>query len=503
MTNQEYFERLGRDPQKWGNPVQALLGLIKAEMAMETPAIGGKDSMSGTFNNIHVPPTLITFAVAAGDTDHVVSASLKETDSCLYLLRHTPENTQEPDYEQLRSNFLTFQQQNEAGNVLAAKAVKAGGAAAALAKMAFGSWIGADVTMDAPFDFGEGSILVETREPVESENWIYLGKTIQNPVINLNNTTTTLDEAFKAWTSRYDALYPRAVNTPSQETSNVELFEAEPVFSRVRVEKPVVVIPVFPGQNCEFDTAAKFERAGAEVRTIVFNNLNVESLAESIDTLADEIAKAQIFMLVGGFSLADEPDGSGKFIVSVLRNPKIAAAIEEMRANDGLILGICNGFQALVKSGLLPYGDVRSVSENSPTLFRNDINRHVSRMASTRITSNASPWLQNYKPGDVFSVAFSHGEGKFMASEEVLEKLAANGQIATQYVDESGMPTQDGRYNINGSAMAIEGILSEDGHIFGKMGHSERYEDGLFQNIYGNRDQNIFENGVRFFTHEI
>lgn len=264
----------------------------------------------------------------------------------------------------------------------------------------------------------------------------------------------------------------------------------------------MVVIPVFPGQNCEYDTTEKFERAGAQVHQVVFNNLTVENIKKSIDTLSKEIEKAQILMIVGGFSSGDEPDGSGKFIANVLRNEKIWNAIQKMRENDGLILGICNGFQALIKSGLLPYGDIEKLDGNNPTLFRNDINRHVSHIARTRVTSNKSPWMQGIDTGSIHSIAMSHGEGKFVASEEVLKQLLENGQIATQYVNEMGIPTMDGLDNINGSSMAIEGIYSEDGKIFGKMGHSERYEKGLFKNIAGNKDQNIFENGVRYFTHK-
>lgn len=508
LTNQEYFERLGKDPKKWGAPLQALLGLIQAEMAFETPAIGGKDSMSGTFNDIHVPPTLITFAVAAGDVHHVASAAFKQADDHVYLLKHVPKADHTPDYEHLKKNFASLYDEISAGNVQAAKAVKAGGIGAAAARMSFGNGIGFDLQTGKldPYGFEIGSILVETRNPVDQENWIEIGTTTANGQLKLNEEVLSMDEALQAWTKRYEHLYPRYVHRPvhekaQQAAENVPLHQGERQLSRVQVDKPLVVLPVFPGQNCEYDTKAQFERAGAEVHTIVLNNQSVADLQRSIDELAAEIEKAQIFMLVGGFSLADEPDGSGKFIVSVLRNPKIAAALQTMRQNDGLILGICNGFQALVKSGLLPYGSVTAAGEDAPTLFRNDINRHVSHMADTRTVSTKSPWLQDFEPGQTFTVAFSHGEGKFMANEDELERLAQNGQIAFQYTDHEGIPSMDGRFNINGSDLAIEGILSEDGRILGKMGHSERYEDGLFQNISGNKNQSIFENGVRFFTH--
>lgn len=501
LSNQEYFERLGKDPKKWGYPVQALLGLLKAQMEFGTPAIGGKDSMSGTFNDLHVPPTLITFAVTTAHTDTIIPGEFQQASHPVYLLEHVWNEDYSPDYEGLKQNFASLAQENARGNIASARTVKAGGAGAAAAIMAFGNNIGVHLEMDNPYGFNLGSILVETNEPVNHPGWTLAGTTLADPVIEINEETMPLEEAYQAWTSRYDKLYPRLSrsNPTPVETS---LTSGQKRYSKTRVEKPVVVIPVFPGQNCEFDTRAKFERAGAEVHTVVFNNLDVDHIAQSIETLADEIRKAQIFMVVGGFSLADEPDGSGKFIVSVLRNPKIKAALDEMRANEGLILGICNGFQALVKSGLLPFGDLDKDGEELATLFRNDINRHISHVATTRITSNNSPWLQDFEPGAVHSVALSHGEGKFMADAKLLETLAANGQIATQYVDDQGNPTMDPRFNLNGSMMAIEGILSEDGMIFGKMGHSERYEEGLFKNIAGDRDQDIFANGVRFFTHE-
>lgn len=506
LSNQEYFERLGFDPDKWGYPLQALLGLLKAEMEFETPAIGGKDSMSGTFNDIHVPPTLITFAVATTDTDNVISSAFKGAGHPVYLLKHTPKADHSPNYDELKKNFAALMEENGKGNILAARTVKDGGIGAALAIMAFGNEIGVKADANDLFGFGIGSIIVEADHEIEGGNWVRLGETTENKELVLNGKAESLADAYAAWTSRYSALYPMEMadieETGDIKAADVPVYQAPKRYSKVRVEKPLVVIPVFPGQNCEFDTGAQFKRAGAEVQTIVFNNLDVDHINESIDTLANAIRKAQIFMVVGGFSLADEPDGSGKFIVSVLRNEKIKAALDEMRANEGLILGICNGFQALVKSGLLPFGDLNKDGEELATLFRNDINRHISRVARTRVTSTNSPWLQNFTAGESFSIVLSHGEGKFMADPALLESLVKNNQIATQYVDEEGNPSMKGVDNLNGSMLAIEGILSEDGMIFGKMGHSERYEDGLFQNISGNRNQNIFENGVRFFTHE-
>lgn len=502
LSNQEYFEHLGKVDEKWGNPFQALLGLIDAQLAFETPAIGGKDSMSGTYRDIHVPPTLITFAVTTAKTQEIRSAAFKEAGNYIYLVKHTPHPDHTPDYEQLKSNFKAVHDYMHNDKIVSAASVKFGGIGYALARMCFGNKIGAAIeTEEDVYGFNIGSILVEAKETIEDPHFTLLGITRQEPDIIINEQTVSIKEAVDTWQKRYDDIYPVIVDKEGKavktELTNVELPQ-----SSVQVEKPKVVIPVFPGQNCEYDTTQKFERAGAVVKQVIFNNLTVEDIQKSIETLAKEIETAQILMVVGGFSSGDEPDGSGKFIATVLRNPTISQAIDTMRANDGLILGICNGFQALIKSGLLPYGDVNKLDETNPTLFRNNINRHVSHIARTRITSNKSPWLQGFVPGSMHSIAMSHGEGKFTASPEVIEKLVKNGQVAMQYVNEFGVPTMNGLDNINGSDLAIEGILSEDGHIFGKMGHSERYEAGLFQNIEGDKDQDIFANGVRYFTHK-
>ena len=502
LSNQEYFEHLGADAQKWGQPFEALLGLIDAQLAFETPSIGGKDSMSGTYKDIHVPPTVITFAVTTAKTGDIVSASFKNPGDYVYLVKHTPVKNHVPNYEQLKENFETVHKLMQEKKIVAASTIKFGGLGATIAKMAFGSKVGVAInTEEDVYGFNLGSMIVEATESIQDEHLELIGILNDDSKIVLNEETVEIEDALKAWTKRYSEIYPMIVDE-GKETLETPLNDVEVPMSKVVVETPKVVIPIFPGQNCEFDTTAKFERAGAEVKQVVFNNLTVENIQKSIETLAEEISTAQILMIVGGFSSGDEPDGSGKFIANVLRNPKIAQAIDTMRANDGLILGICNGFQALIKSGLLPYGDMERLDEENPTLFRNNINRHVSHIARTRITSNASPWLAGMKAGNVYSVAVSHGEGKFVASEEVLNKLIENGQVATQYVNEKGVPTMDGKDNLNGSSMAIEGIFSEDGKIFGKMGHSERYERGLFQNIAGNKDQDIFANGVRYFTHK-
>lgn len=500
LTNQEYFERLHNDPEKWGKPTQALLGLIEAEMAFETPAIGGKDSMSGTFNEICVPPTLITFVVTTDTTDHIISSELKKAGHKLYLVKHTPKEHMVPDYEQLKNNFNLVRKHILNKDIVSASTVKFGGIAEALCKMSFGNKLGVDVTSDEDmFSISIGSIVVESVGSLDEENFIYLGTVTDNAMIHINEETIAIEEALHVWYARYHKIYPMIVDHDGKKIDTPEYHSKETIKAKKTYEKPKVIIPVFPGQNCEYDTKQQFERAGAEAEIYVFNNLNVESIERSLNELSEKIATAQILMVVGGFSSGDEPDGSGKFIANVLSNPKVNAAVQTLLANDGLILGICNGFQALIKSGLLPYGDIESLNADSPTLFRNNINRHVSHIASTKITSNKSPWLSSFEPGACHSVAMSHGEGKFVASDEVIASLFENGQVATQYVDLDGDPTMNGAYNINGSSCAIEGITSPDGRIFGKMGHSERYEEGLYKNIDGDKLQNIFKNGVDYF----
>ena len=500
LTNQEYFERLNKDSERWGKPMQALLGLIEAEMAFETPAIGGKDSMSGTFNDISVPPTLITFAVTTEKTENIISSEFKKAGSYVYLIKHTPKENYVPNYEQLKQNFETVRKHILNKDILAASTVKFGGIAEALCKMSFGNKIGVKVeTNESVFDLSIGSILVESAVEINEENFILLGKTSNDSVISINEETIGMEEAISAWCERYNNIYPMVTDEDGKKIETPLYTANETPKAHKTYEKPKVIIPVFPGQNCEYDTKQQFERAGAEVEVYVFNNLNVESIERSLKELSAKISEAQILMVVGGFSSGDEPDGSGKFIANVLSNPQVNEAVQTLLANDGLILGICNGFQALIKSGLLPYGNIEGLNENSPTLFRNNINRHVSHMAITRIASNKSPWLSSFTPGECHSIAMSHGEGKFVVSEEVAKELFENGQVATQYVDLDGDPTMNGVYNINGSSYAIEGITSKDGRILGKMGHSERYEDGLFKNIDGNKWQNIFQNGVNYF----
>lgn len=500
LTNQEYFERLQDDPKKWGKPMQALLGLIEAEMEFETPAIGGKDSMSGTFNEICVPPTLITFAVTTEKTDMIISPEFKKAGSFIYYIKHNPNANKTPNYKQLKENFTKVHDLIVNKKVLAASTVKFGGLSEALCKMCFGNKIGVNIkTSEAVYDFSIGSIIIESEYELHDAEFVLLGKTTNDAVICINDESISIEEAIQAWCERYNGIYPMITDEKGMAFETPVYKAKEIKKAKKTILKPKVIIPVFPGQNCEYDTKQQFDRAGAETEIYVFNNLNVESIECSIKELSEKIANAQILMVVGGFSSGDEPDGSGKFIANVLSNPQVNEAVQTLLANDGLILGICNGFQALIKSGLLPYGDIEKINEESPTLFRNNINRHISHIATTKVTSNKSPWLASFEPGDVHSMAMSHGEGKFVVSEEAAKQLFENGQVATQYVDLNGATTMHGAYNINGSTYAIEGITSADGRIFGKMGHSERYEDGLFKNIDGDKYQNIFENGVNYF----
>lgn len=500
LTNQEYFERLNQDAQAWGKPTQALLGLIEAQLAFETPAIGGKDSMSGTYNDIHVPPTLITFAVAHEKVDKIISSEFKAANHKLYLVKHQMKPDYTIDYAGLKDNFDRIKVNADAGKIAAMMTLKSGGLAEAVAKMSFGNKIGAHIKTDEPlYDLSIGSILVEASEDINDDCFKLVGMTTSEALIDLNGDITDIDKAITAWEKTYQRVYP-PVTDMDKTTIDTPLYENDkPIKAKKHYDEVKVIIPVFPGNNCEYDCAAAFNAAGATPEIYVFNNLSVENIKRSIRELSEKIANAQILMIPGGFTSGDEPDGSGKFIANVLMNEQVNAAVKTLLANDGLILGICNGFQALVKAGLLPYGDISMLNADNPTLFRNNINRHVSHIASTRVTSNKSPWLKNFKPGQVHQIAMSHGEGRFVADEATATALFANGQVATQYVDDNQMATMNGAYNINGSTYAIEGITSADGRIFGKMGHSERYEEGLFKNIYGDKMQNIFKNGVDYF----
>ena len=512
---QEYFERMTHDPKVWGKPMSALLGSLKMQVALGLPSIGGKDSMSGTFEHINVPPTLISFGITTVDAKNVISPELKWEGNRLWLVKHTPLKNYMPDVEQLKKNWAFVEEQIAGGNAVSAWAVGFGGVAEGLCKMSFGNSFGVDVNVPEEdlFNYSYGSIILETESDIKFENAQFLGTVTAgvNDSLRINSKNIPMESLLESAFGRYEKVYP-ATSTPDMKRllpkgmEGVKPFKAKKIDLKYKGEKiaePVAYLPVFPGTNCDYDTAKAFRKAGAKVKTSVFRNLTEQDVFDSIDEMKKNIDECQILMFCGGFSAGDEPDGSGKFIANVLNNEKIAAAIEALIARGGLILGICNGFQALVKSGLLPYGHLGTVTKNSPTLFRNDINRHISQIAFTRVASVNSPWLAGMNIGDTYAIPVSHGEGKFVVNEELAKELFANGQVAFQYAE----PVDEGvsmhsPYNPNGSYYAIEGIISKNGQILGKMGHSERYENNLFKNIAANLEQPLFENAVKYFRGE-
>ena len=496
---QEYFRRLGKNPENWGQPFAALLGSIYVQQGFNLPAIGGKDSMSGSFGDLHVPPTLISFAVQTERVSKILSPEFKEVDNYIYLIKHNPTKDLMPNIEQLKENFNFIYDMVTLGHIKSAFSIKQGGIAEAIAKMSFGNKIGASIKTGYDlFNIDLGSIIVETDRPLLFDHAHLLGKTTKDPLIVVNQEVLTIEESLAAWQGTFEQVYP--ISSPSvEETISTLKYDSKHILTSSLGAQPQVFLPVFPGTNCEYDTARAFERAGAKSMIDVFCNQNHQSIEASIERMVKYINESQILMLSGGFSAGDEPDGSGKFITSVLMNQRIRESVEALLERDGLILGICNGFQALIKSGLLPYGKFNQVIDESPTLVKNDINRHLSKIVRTKITSNKSPWLSQTELGAIHNVAISHGEGKFIANDQVIKRLIENGQVATQYVDLDGNATMNSIYNPNGSIMAIEGITSPDGRIFGKMGHSERMGDQIFKNVPGNYDQLIFESGVKYF----
>lgn len=514
---QEYFERMTADPKVWGKPTAALLGALKMQKELGLASIGGKDSMSGSFETedgtIHVPPTLIAFGITPVKADKVISPELKWEGDRLYLVKHTPLADRMPDTEQLKRNWNNIQEKIEDGTIVAGWAVGFGGVAEALCKMSFGNAFGFDVNLseDELFNLSYGSIVVETDgSALDFENAVEIGTVTsgEDGNVRVNGTKLSIFEMMDFNASLFEKVYP-AVSKPDfkrllpKGMEGVKPFKAKKAdleYKGPKVDKVIAYLPVFPGTNCDYDSAKAFRKAGAEIRTSVFRNLSDKDVFESIAQMKKNIYECQILMLSGGFSAGDEPDGSGKFIANVLNNKDIAEAIEGLLSRGGLILGICNGFQALVKSGLLPYGELGKVTKDSPTLFRNDINRHISQMVTTRVASTNSPWLKGMAIGDEYAIPVSHGEGKFVVSEELARELFANGQVAFQYVDPlTDEPTMESPYNPNGSYYAIEGIISRNGQILGKMGHSERYERNLLKNIEADLEQPLFENAVRYF----
>ena len=500
FSYQEYFERM-TDAKSWGKPLSALLGALKMQVALGLPSIGGKDSMSGTFRDINVPPMLMAFGITTVDARTVISPEFKSAGHNIYVIHHTPEDNYMPNTEQLKRNFDFVSSKIAEGDITAAWAVGFGGVAEAVSKMAFGNRVGAAIECDEQmlYDYSYGSIVVESRRTLNFPAAELIGKTVAEEAIFVNGTRLTLDELLEANTEKYTSVYADrgAAGAPTR-VSDGRIRQCE--YKGEKVDKVKVYIPVFPGTNCDYDTQRAFERAGAEVEMSVFKNLTGEDVIASIAEMVEHISHCHIMALSGGFSAGDEPDGSGKFIANVLNNKDVADAIHALLDRGGLMLGICNGFQALVKSGLLPYGRLGQVVKESPTLFRNDINRHISQIVSTRVGTTASPWLSSFEVGDIHSIAVSHGEGKFVVSDELAEQLFRNGQVAFQYVDAENRPTTDAPYNPNGSSFAIEGIIDPSGQILGKMGHTERYERDLMKNISGEKVQDIFANAVNYFT---
>ena len=507
LTFQEYFKRLGTDPYRWGQPLAALLGAYDVQIGLGLPSIGGKDSMSGTFNDIDVPPTLCSFAVDVSSYKHVVTPELKAAGDVLVRLDVDKDENDIPVYADVLDKYDKLHKAITEDKIKAAYVIGFGGLIEAVSKMAFGNKFGVaiddGVTKRELVSKDYGSIILE----VKPENVDKLGVAVKkigtvndSAAFTYGDVTVTVEEAIKAWTTKLEKVFPTKSKVEQTEI-NTGLFDAKTVYtSKNKVAKPKVFIPVFPGTNCEYDSAKAFERAGAEVQTIVFRNMTAQGIRDSVDAFAKAISDSQIIMFPGGFSAGDEPDGSGKFIATAFRNAKISEEVMKLlNERDGLALGICNGFQALIKLGLVPYGEIRPQSETSPTLTMNSIGRHQSKIAYTKVVTNKSPWLAQAELGGVYSIPISHGEGRFVASKEWCEKLFANGQVATQYVDLNGNPTMDEYYNVNGSYYAIEGITSPDGRVLGKMGHSERIGEAVAVNIYGNQDQKIFESGVAYF----
>ena len=507
LTFQEYFKRLGTDPYRWGQPLAALLGAYDVQIGLGLPSIGGKDSMSGTFNDIDVPPTLVSFAVDVASYMDVVTPELKKAGNVLVEMDIEKNENDIPVYENVLYMYDLLNKKIKEGKIQSAYAVGFGGIIEAVSKMAFGNKLGVEledtVSKKDLVAKNYGAIILEVKAADLDQLGIpvkKIGKVTKEPVFTYKDVTITMDEALAAWTKTLEKVFPTESNVPQTEIKT-GLFDAKTVYtSRNKVAKPKVFIPVFPGTNCEYDSAKAFERAGADVQTIVFRNMTAQGIRDSVDAFAKAISDSQIIMFPGGFSAGDEPDGSGKFIATAFRNAKISEEVMKLlNERDGLALGICNGFQALIKLGLVPYGEIRPQTDDSPTLTMNSIGRHQSKMVYTKVVTNKSPWLKKAELGGVYTIPISHGEGRFVASKEWCEKLFANGQVATQYVDMNGNPTMDEYYNVNGSYYAIEGITSPDGRVLGKMGHSERIGQAVAVNVYGDQNQKIFESGVEYF----
>jgi phosphoribosylformylglycinamidine synthase len=501
LTFQEYFERLGTDPKRWGKPFAALLGAYRTQLELGIAAIGGKDSMSGSFNELDVPPTLTSFAVAPVKADKVISQEIKKAGSKLVMFTVERDENDLPKFDELKKMYDTVHQLIADGKVLSSNVVKGFGLCETVSKMAFGNMIGIEfdknITNEQLFNAPLGSIVLEVEEEIDGA--VLIGTTGGNS-IKLADTEISLNEAADAWKKPLEKVFPTKAGKFTSEPETYSYDKRNITVASEKFAKPRIFIPVFPGTNCEYDTAKAFEKAGGVADVFVVRNLTGDDVVYSMQEMEKRINNSQIVMIPGGFSGGDEPEGSGKFIATAFRNPLVKDAVMNMLKNrDGLMLGICNGFQALIKLGLVPYGEIRDLDDNSPTLTFNTLGRHISCMAYTRIASNKSPWLANVNTGDVHTIALSHGEGRFIASPEQVAELAKNGQIATQYVNLDGKATYDIEWNPNGSVSAIEGITSPDGRILGKMGHSERIGSNVAFNVPGEKDQKLFEAGVKYF----
>ena len=501
LTFQEYFERLGKDPKRWGKPLAALLGAFRAQMELGIGAIGGKDSMSGSFEKLDVPPTLVSFAVTTGKTGEVVSPEFKAAGHKVCLLTPAYDENGLPETASLLETFDTVTELLRSGKAVAAYTPGMGGIAEAVMKMGFGNGLGFAfddaLTLDELFGYAYGSFVLEMADGTVGK---VLGVTTADGSFSYHGEALSQTQVLGAYEDKLESVYACNIPTPVQSMETFSYEATQRKAPAVKVAKPKVLIPAFPGTNCEYDTAHAFARAGADPEVLVIRNLTPADVTASCEALVKAINESQIVMLPGGFSGGDEPDGSAKFIASFFRNPAVTEAVRRLlQQRDGLMLGICNGFQALIKLGLVPYGDIRPITACDPTLTFNTIGRHQSMLVHTRVASTGSPWLSKCEVGEMHTVAISHGEGRFVAPQEVLDTMLRNGQVATQYVDLTGVPTMDQRFNPNGSVLAIEGITSPDGRVFGKMGHSERSGEYLYKNVTGDKYQPIFEGGVDYF----
>ena len=514
LTFQEYFERLGNNPSRWGKPFAALLGAYQAQSDLGLPAIGGKDSMSGSFGQLDVPPTLVSFAVAVEKASKIVSNELKKVGSKLVLLMAEKNDDYTLNVETFKNNLEALYKLTSNKKVLSASTVRFGGIAETLSKISFGNKIGIKfngLSKEELFGLNYGSVIVEVatdedlNKAFEGCSYKVIGETIEKPVIISEeyDFTFNIDDLINVYEKKLSTVFKIKTEKSQESVPEIKVEEKKiilPSSPSIKTAKPRVIIPVFPGTNCEYDCNRAFTKAGAETTELVFKNYSKSALLESIEALEKQIRESQIIMIPGGFSAGDEPDGSGKFIATIFRNERIKDAVNDLLKNrDGLVLGICNGFQALIKLGLVPYGEIVDIEEDMATLTYNNINRHMSSIIRTKITSNKSPWFSEVNVGDIHNVAISHGEGRFIANEELLRQLIANDQIATQYVDLEGHVSLDMPFNPNGSVLGVEGITSPDGRVLGKMGHSERIGEDLYVNVPGNFHQKIFESGVKYF----